>query len=542
MMKKYNNNKDKDNMDQLERNDGEPSHQQTSHKQDRLSFVRDADSYILGGVMSPPPMRDPARMRERRNRLLLVAGALVVGGIGFWISRRVVISSPSQFVVKTGLAISDLTISRTAVQWPFQKAALMSVAPRTVFVQVDSMSRGRIPFKLPIVLTIAPKFDDHASLTKFARLMLEKGDEGLEKTVAGIVQGESRMLTANLELDQLFQDREKFRDLVVNKVQEVINPLGVHIYNCNISELADLDDENRFFREQKQRALEAVTQQVRVNTAESISQGDVGEAEQRAASRKGTIMHTTHATLFENDRKREIAESKKTLDVATAQFDRDVNVARIEAEAMARKREWQLQREVEQERTAQQTERHRATEYSKVNVEAEMSIRRAEADAMSTRLRAEADLFAKQQEAAGILAQRNAEAEGLQRLVNAAGSMQSLESYLLINNNVITDVARQQADAVRGLRPQISVWSTGEPKSDLMSNVMKDVVTSAMPLFGGIKEQTGVDFLGRLGLRTMPRSQNQNQEDANDGGEDGSGSNDHQNKNGNKPFGPSKRN
>jgi flotillin len=471
--------------------------------------------------------RDPARERARRQRMLMVAGAVVVGGLAYWISRRVVISSPSQFVVKTGLGISDLAISRTAVQWPFQKAALMSVAPRTVFVQVDSMSRGRIPFKLPIVLTIAPKFDDQASLVRFARLMHEKGDEGLEKTVSGIVQGESRMLTANLELDQLFQDREKFRDLVVNKVQEVINPLGIHIYNCNISELADLDDENRFFREQKQRALEAVTQQVRVSTAESIAQGDIGEAEQKAASRKGTITHTTHATLFENDRKREIAESKKSLDVATAQFDRDVNVARIEAEAMARKREWQLQREVEHERTAQQTERHRANEFSKVNVEAEIAIRRAEADATATRLRAEADLFAKQQEAAGILAQRAAEAEGLQRLVNAAGSVQGLESYLLINNNVITDIARQQAEAVRGLRPQISVWSTGEPKADLMSNVMKDVVTSAMPLFGGIKEQTGIDFLGRLGLRNAPRPDQVVDSDTNSGST-----------NNDKPFGP----
>jgi flotillin len=472
--------------------------QQPQQPQDQQSTGQ-VNDFMMNSInqMQQQQPRDP---RARRQRMLMIAGAVALAGAAYWISRRVVISSPSQIVVKTGLGIADLSISRTAVQWPFQKAALMSVAPRTVFVQVDAMSRGRIPFKLPIVLTIAPKFDDEASLARFARLMHEKGDEGLEKTVSGIVQGESRMLTANLELDQLFQDREKFRDLVVNKVQEVINPLGVYVYNANISDLADLD-ENRFFREQKQRALEAVTQQVRVSTAESIAQGDVGEAEQKAASRQGTIRHITHATLFENDRKREIAESKKALDVATAQFDRDVNLARIEAEAMARKREWQLQREVEHERTAQQTERHRANEFSKVNVEAEIAIRRAEADATATRLRAEADLYSKQQEAAGILAQRTAEAEGLQRLVNAAGSVQGLESYLLINNNIITDIARHQAEAVRGLRPQLSVWSTGEPKADLMTNVMKDVVTSAMPLFGGIKEQTGIDFLGRLGLR-----------------------------------------
>ena len=79
---------------------------------------------------------------------------------------------------------------------PFQQTLLMSVAPVTLHINVDSMSKGRIPFRLPLVLTVGP---DPKNLDRYARLMVEKGQKGLEETISGIVQGEARMLTAALE-------------------------------------------------------------------------------------------------------------------------------------------------------------------------------------------------------------------------------------------------------------------------------------------------------------------------------------------------------
>lgn len=312
------------------------------------------------------------------------------------------------------------------------------------------------------------------------------------------------MLTASLELDELYANREKFRDEVVSKVAAEISPLGIEVMNLSISELSDLDNDNRFFSEQKQRALQSVSQEVRVQTASSVAAGDVGEAQQKALARQGTIEHATKATVFENERKRTMAESKKNLDIANAQFERDVNLTRIEAEATARTREAELQLAVERARTLQQTERYRANEFSKVAIEADIAVRRAEAEATALRVRAEAALFAAQQEAAGVLAKKEAEAEGLRRLVGAAGGMQGLETYLLLNGGVLVEVARHQALAVQGMKPNVSVWATGDAATNnngLVASTMKDVVTAAMPLFSGVQQQTGVDFLGRLGLR-----------------------------------------
>jgi flotillin len=450
---------------------------------------------------------------QRKNELtgaLLMASAAALAGVGLWLTSRVVVSSPSQFVVKTGLGIQDLKIVKTALRLPFQQTLLMSVAPVTLHINVDSMSKGRIPFRLPLVLTVGP---DPKNLDRYARLMVEKGQKGLEETISGIVQGEARMLTAALELDELYSDRDSFRRQVVSKCDEVIEPLGVSIFNANVAELSDLDTENRFFAEQKQKALQAVTQSVRIETAKSMSLGDVGEALQKSLARQGVIEHQTVATVYENERKRRIAESKKELDMANTVFERDVSVTRIEAEALARTREWELQRQVEAARTQQMTERYRANEFSKVSVEAEIAVRRAEAEAAATRLRADAHLYQQQQDAAGILAKREAEAAGLRRLVDSLPPG-GLESYLFITGGVIEKVAEQQANAVQNLNPNINIWSTGDQKSsqNLIAGTMTDVVRSAMPLFGGIKDQTGIDFLGKLGLRTTTPAKPEGQE------------------------------
>jgi hypothetical protein len=47
-----------------------------------------------------------------------VAGA---GATGYWIMSRVHIAKPNQFIIKTGIGIDDVDISKKTVQWPFQK-------------------------------------------------------------------------------------------------------------------------------------------------------------------------------------------------------------------------------------------------------------------------------------------------------------------------------------------------------------------------------------------------------------------------------------
>lgn len=51
-----------------------------------------------------------------------------------------------------------------------------------------------------------------------------------------------------------------FLHTVVDRIDLIIRPFGLEIYNANIAELTDLDANNRYFAEQKLRALQIVNQ------------------------------------------------------------------------------------------------------------------------------------------------------------------------------------------------------------------------------------------------------------------------------------------
>ena len=101
--------------------------------------------------------------------------------------------------------------------------------------------------------------------------------------------------------------------------------------------------------------------------------------------------------------------------VAQAGYQRDQQIAEIEARTQAEKRNWELQLEVEALRKNQEVERKRADLLTSASVEAEVNVKEAEGISEAVKIRAEAELFSKQQEAQGIFAIREAEAAGLQR-------------------------------------------------------------------------------------------------------------------------------
>ena len=436
----------------------------------------------------------------------LVAGGVLLGVAGF-LTRRFKIAGPSEQIVRTGLGIKNVSVTKKAVQWPFQTANRISIEPRTFEVEIDAMSMHRIPFKMPTTWTIGPMVERNA-LENYAQLLSDKGDAGIHETVEGVIQGEARVLTGNMTLNEIFSDREVFRDRVQENINKIIDPFGLTIYNANISELADLDEDNRYFSEQKKRALKEVNQHARVNVAAAVKDGTIGEAIHLTETRQETARLEKEAKLVENDRDRDIAKSNASLAQAQAEYDRDVAIARAQSAAAGQQEEAKLQAKVEQQRVQQRVENIRAEKWSMANVQAEIAAKVAEGEANATRIQAEADLFAKQQEAAGILAIRQAEAEGLQRLVESAGGVEGLNSYLLVDRNTLPELAQKQADALTGMNPNISVWNTGNVgENSNLSGVVTDLFKTGMPLFDGIKQQTGYDFLKSIGVSNAKQTQ-----------------------------------
>jgi flotillin len=93
----------------------------------------------------------------------------------------------------------------------------------------------------------------------------------------------------------------------------------------------------------------------------------------------------------------------------------------------------------------------------RVQCEADAAMKRAEADYYTKVKTAEAELIRQQNEAKGLSAMAGAYAE----LSHAFGGPAGLIQYMMIKDGVYTNLAKANAEAIRGLAPKMTIWNTG---------------------------------------------------------------------------------
>jgi len=145
-----------------------------------------------------------------------------------------------------------------------------------------------------------------------------------------------------------------------------------------------------------------------------------------------------------------------------------------------------------------ETERLRATELSKAQVLAETSIKNAEGIANSLKIKADAELYAIQKEAEGILAIYQSQSEGIQKLIDSFDKdPNALIQYLMLDKGLYQILARENAEAIRGLKPKITIWNTGNgskedgSKSDYTESIA-NIMKMLPPIVTTIHDQTGI--------------------------------------------------
>jgi len=128
------------------------------------------------------------------------------------------------------------------------------------------MSKEKISFNMPTVFTIGPK-DDIECLKRYARYLQNTELDDFKRKVLGIIQGETRIEAGKLKLDDLFNNREKFKEVIVTNIDKEIEQFGLCIYNANIEELRDMEG-NEYFVFMRKKALESAINQAKVDVAE----------------------------------------------------------------------------------------------------------------------------------------------------------------------------------------------------------------------------------------------------------------------------------
>lgn len=104
-------------------------------------------------------------------------------------------------------------------------------------------------------------------------------------------------------------------------------------------------------------------------------------------------------------------------------------------------------------------------------------------------------------------------------LAQAFGGPAGLMQYMMIERGVYTDLAKANADAVRGLNPKMTIWNTGaqaggEHAEGGMGGMggmesIRNMYQMLPPLMSTINEQTGITLpewqFGKLGSQLSER-------------------------------------
>jgi flotillin len=397
-------------------------------------------------------------------------------------------SLSNQWLVRTGLFIKDMEITKKCVQWPFQKVEMINLSPETVKFTISSMSKEKMEFNFPAVFTIGPQNDDN-SLQKYARFMLNQDDDSRYTVISGIIEGEARSVAANLPIEEIFYGRNLFKNEILHGIQTQLEQYGLCIYNANIEELKDSDSSN-YFKMLSQKIKSTAENQAKVDVSEQNKIGEIGSKEREGTTRQKTAEIEAQTRVLENTRQQEILRSQAELEKLRAEQKFIIEQAKIKTEGEAQAFKMDMEKIIEIKRLETETERERAEELSKIRVKAEIDVKNAEAQAQSKKILAEAEYFQKQKEADGILAMYNAQAEGFNKIVNSFnGDTNALINYMMMDKGIYIQLAEQTAKAIQGLNPKITVWNTGKDGNPYDS--IKDLGKTLIPMLDTIQNQTG---------------------------------------------------
>ncbi|CAD6212935.1 unnamed protein product [Miscanthus lutarioriparius] len=434
------------------------------------------------------------------------------------------IASPSEYLAITGYGIIDVKLAKKAWIAPGQRCTRFDISPVNYTFELS---------------------------------------HHVNELVKGVIEGETRVLAASMTMEEIFRGTKSFKQAVFENVQLELNQFGLVIYNANVKQLVDVPG-HEYFSYLGQKTQQEAVNQAKVDVAEARMKGEVGAKERDGTTRQNaakvdaeTKVYTVkrqgegakeearvkaEVKVFENEREAEVAAANSELAMKKAGWEQQARVAEVEAAKAVAIRDAELQVEVERRNAARQTEKLKAEHLSKAVVDYEMKVqqanwelynrqkaaearlfeqekeaeaRRAAAEAafFARQREAEAELYAKQKEAEGLAAMGQAQSAYLSAMLGAlGGSYVALRDYLMINSGVYQEMARINADAIKGLEPKISVWSSGASgevgDASGGGGAMKEmagVYKMLPPLLTTVHEQTGMLPPAWMGTLTTDR-------------------------------------
>ncbi|EXJ56493.1 hypothetical protein A1O7_06837 [Cladophialophora yegresii CBS 114405] len=452
------------------------------------------------------------------------------------------ISDANEYLVVTGAGVDDVRIVKKAFIYPWQRVARISVSPFDFSLNLQAMTIEKLQFALPAVFTIGPDNKPEA-LKKYA-LLLSGNPDGtavhankpgraitptqrhhVQDIVKGIIEGETRVIVSSMTMEEIFKERQVFKQKVIENVQNELDQFGLRIYNANVKELQDTPG-SEYFAFLSRKAHEGASNQARIDVAEARMRGEVGEAGRKGQTKQEISKIEAETAVLETKRKAEKAQADAELTNRQTELDMGIQMAQIQARRAAESRDAELQKDVETKKAATELERLRAKDLVRAQIARETAQQEADAEqyrqlkvadakAYAEKQDAEAQLFKQQKQIQASVERQTKEADAMyhakmreaeatqaqaqayKALAEAFGGPQGLLQYMMLKENTFEKLASANAKAIQGLQPKITVWNTGADGGDGVGMnqgiaPIKNIMQSLPPLLSTVQEQTGI--------------------------------------------------
>lgn len=249
-----------------------------------------------------------------------------------------------------------------------QSYDILSMKPMQIDCRLTgALSSQNIRVDVPTTITVAISTDPDI-MQNAAERLLGMHDEEKENLITDIVYGQMRLIIADMTIEELNADRDKFLDKARKNIDNELNKLGLYLLNINISDIRDAADYIiNLGKEAESKALN----EARANIEEQEKIGAIKIANQQ------------------KERETAVANTKKEqeVNIATTEKERATIVANTEKE----KEVTLAVTEKEKQIGVAEADRDRAAAIAKTLSEKESSIAKAQAELEVNK--AEADKF-----------------------------------------------------------------------------------------------------------------------------------------------------
>ncbi len=432
--------------------------------------------------------------------------------------------------------------------WPiFQDYAFLDLTPLSIDVNLqDALSKQNIRVSVPAQFTVGISNKPNLMIAAAERLLALKRPE-ISSLSHDIIMGQMRLVIANMDIEELNTDRDKFVESVYLNVGDELHKIGLELINVNVT---DIQDESGYIvalgqeaaakavndakvkvalevrhgsigeaeaqQEQRVKVAEANTkaevgeaetlQIQRIKVAEANSVAMIGEAEAEQRQRIQTSEANSTAEIGEaaalakavdgkNESAIQIANSNAEKDMLVAEANRKATAAQKVAVAKALEEAYMAEKDAEVARGAKEKAMKEADEVVEADIEKQKQVIAAQAEAEKRReiAKGEADaiLARYMAQAKGNEELLKRQADGFKDLVKAAGGdPQSAIAYLMIDK--LSELATIQTNAIKDLEiDKVVVYDNGNGQG--VGNFVQGLY-SMMPQLDDFLKQSGMSL------------------------------------------------